>query len=226
MSPAEGAGNGRKLGRVENYRASNNHLPAATVERLPRYLRLLEQKPEAQATISSTELAAGVGMNAAGVRKDLSRLGSYGKPGTGYYKEELTAVIRRRLGLTEDRPVAVMGAGNLGSALAGYGGFARRGFRIVGLYDAAPGKIGTVIGGITVRPVENLAVDAARVPIAVGIIATPAAVAQEVADLLAAAGVSSILNFAPAALQVPSGIHLRQVDLATELQILSYHLAG
>lgn len=196
------------------------------MERLPRYLRFLEQKPDAQTTVSSTELAAGVGMKAAGVRKDLSRLGSYGKPGTGYYIGDLTTAIRRRLGLTEDRPVAVMGAGNLGSALAGYGGFARRGFRIVGLYDSAPGKIGTEIGGIAVRPVEDLAADAERIPIAVGIIATPAAVAQEVADLLVAAGVSSILNFAPAALRVPSGIHLRQVDLATELQILSYHLTG
>lgn len=206
--------------------ASNNNLPAATVERLPRYLRCLEQRPHAQATISSAELGDGVGMNAAGVRKDLSRLGSYGKPGTGYYIAELTTVIRRRLGLTKDRSVVVVGAGNLGSALAGYGGFARRGFRIVGLYDSASGKIGTEIGGIPVRSTERLVADSARSPIAVGIIATPAAAAQEAADLLVEAKASSILNFAPAALDIPSGVHLRQVDLATELQILSYHLAG
>lgn len=201
-------------------------LPVATVERLPRYLRCIELLPPDQPTISSKDLARLTNMNAAGVRKDLSLLGSFGIRGVGYPVDELGARIRRAMGLTEDRDVVVVGVGNLGSALANYGGFGNRGFRIVGLYDADPSKVGRTVGGIVVRPVDSLARDARDSDIAVAIIATPAEAAQEVATLLAKAGVPSILNFAPAVLAVPDNTHLRQVDLATELQILSFYLAG
>ena len=200
-------------------------LPAATVERLPRYLRCIEQLPPSQVTISSKELARLSNLNAAGVRKDLSFLGSFGMRGVGYDIDELAVRIRRALGLTEDRAVVVVGIGNLGSALANYGGFGNRGFRIVGLYDADPTKVGARVGGIAVRPISSLAQDARETDIAVGIIATPAGVAQQVATLLSEAGIPSILNFAPAVLNVPETVHLRQVDLATELQILGFYLA-
>lgn len=201
-------------------------LPAATVERLPRYLRCIEQLPAGQSTISSNDLARLSNLNAAGVRKDLSFLGSFGIRGVGYHVDELADRIRRALGLTEDRPVVVVGVGNLGSALANYGGFGERGFRIVGLYDADPSKIGRTVGGIVVRPMHSLQEDVKKSHIAVGIIATPAKAAQRVATLLAELGIPSILNFAPAVLNVPDGTHLRQVDLATELQILSFYMAG
>lgn len=201
-------------------------LPAATVERLPRYLRCLELLPPSQVTISSKELARLCNLNAAGVRKDLSYLGSAGMRGVGYYAAELADRIRRKLGLNENRAVAVIGVGNLGSALANYGGFGNRGFRIAGLYDADPAKIGRRMGGITIRPLEQLPEDAGSTDISVGIIATPAEVAQKVADTLSEAGVPSILNFAPAVLSVPEGVHLRQVDVATELQILGFYMAG
>ena len=202
----------------------NGNLPAATVERLPRYLRCLELLPPSQVTISSKELARLSNLNAPGVRKDLSHLGSAGMRGVGYYVDELADRIRRRLGLTEDRTVAVIGVGNLGSALANYGGLGNRGFRIAGLYDADPAKIGRRIGGIAIRRLDQLPKDARSAGISVGIIATPAAVAQEVADALSEAGVPSILNFAPAVLNVPEGVHLRQVDVATELQILGFYM--
>ena len=153
-------------------------LPAATVERLPRYLRCIEQLPPSRLTISSKDLARLSNLNAAGVRKDLSFLGSFGIRGVGYHVDELAARIRSALGLTVDRAVVVVGVGNLGSALANYGGFGNRGFRIVGLYDADPAKIGKRVGGIAVRCITMLAEDAESTDIAVGIIATPAGVAQ------------------------------------------------
>ena len=201
-------------------------LPVATVERLPRYLRCIELLPPDQPTISSKDLARLSNMNAAGVRKDLSLLGSFGIRGVGYPVDELAARIREALGLTRSRDVVVVGVGNLGSALANYGGFGSRGFRIVGLYDADPSKIGTTVAGIVVRSVDSLARDARESDIAVAIIATPAKAAQEVATLLSKAGVPSILNFAPAVLNIPENTRLRQVDLATELQILSFYLTG
>ncbi len=199
-------------------------LPAATVERLPCYLRCIERLPASRLTISSKELARLSNLTAAGVRKDLSFLGSFGIRGVGYDVHELAARIRQALGLTEDRQVVVVGVGNLGSALANYGGFGKGGFRIVGLYDTDPSKVGKPVGGIPVRSVDSLLDDARVSDFAVGIIATPARAAQGAASLLAEAGVPSILNFAPAVLKVPGHTHLRQVDLATELQILSFYM--
>ena len=199
-------------------------IPKATVERLPRYLRCLEQLPRSRSTISSSDLARLSGVNSAKVRKDLSSLGSYGVRGVGYHVSDLAGQIRRELGLTEERKVVVVGIGNLGSALASYGGFSDRGFSIVGLYDVDPAKVGTTVDAHEVRSIDALATDVAANDVAIGIITTPAKVAQDVATRLVRAGVPSILNFAPALLKVPAGVQVRQVDLATELQILSFYM--
>jgi redox-sensing transcriptional repressor len=162
-------------------------------------------------------------VNAAKVRKDLSYLGSYGTRGVGYDVEYLLFQMSRELGLTHDWPVVIVGAGNLGQALAGYGGFDERGYPVVALVDADPNKIGTRIGAHVVRDVAELPDIARDRDHLIGVIATPGAAAQEVADRLVSAGVNSILNFAPALLQVPRGVRVRKVDLAVELQILSFY---
>jgi redox-sensing transcriptional repressor len=162
-------------------------------------------------------------VNAAKVRKDLSYLGSYGTRGVGYDVEFLLHQISRELGLTHDWPVVIVGVGNLGHALANYKGFGARGFQIVALVDADPAKVGTRVGNLTVAALDDLPRVVAECGIAIGIVATPAGAAQEVADRLVDAGVTSILNFAPAVVTVPSGVSLRKVDLAIELQILSFY---
>ena len=199
-------------------------IPEATVARLPLYLRsLLEGQHAGLTTISSERLAELAGVNAAKVRKDLSYLGSYGTRGVGYDVEYLLFQMSRELGLTQDWPVVIVGLGNLGQALANYGGFGDRGFPIVALCDAHPDVVGTDVNGVTVRHVDDLPDIADEHGIAIGIIATPAGAAQEVADRLVAARVSSILNFAPTVIAVPDEVSLRKVDLAVELQILSFY---
>jgi redox-sensing transcriptional repressor len=199
-------------------------IPEATVARLPIYLRsLLEAAGDGLPTISSERLAELSGFNAAKVRKDLSYLGSYGTRGVGYDVEYLQFQMSRELGLTKDWHVVIAGLGNLGHALANYGGFGDRGFPVAALVDADPRVVGTEINGITVRHVDELGDIAAEHHIAIGIIATPASAAQDVADRLIAAGVSSILNFAPTIVSVPPEVSLRKVDLAVELQILSFY---
>jgi redox-sensing transcriptional repressor len=204
--------------------APGRYVPEATVARLATYFRVLGAMGErAVTTVSSEELAVAAGVNSAMLRKDLSYLGSYGIRGVGYDVATLTGQIARTLGLTEHRAVALIGVGNLGQALAGYAGFASRGFRIAALLDADPTRIGTPIRGLLVRDIEELADVVAEHQIAIGVIATPAGAAQEVCDGLVAAGVTSILNFAPTVLNVPSHVDVRKVDLAAELQILSFH---
>jgi redox-sensing transcriptional repressor len=199
-------------------------IPEATVARLPLYLRsLLEGQHAGLTTISSERLAELAGVNAAKVRKDLSYLGSYGTRGVGYDVEYLLFQMSRELGLTQDWPVAIVGLGNLGQALANYVGFGDRGFPIVALLDADTRVVGTTVHGIVVRHIDDLPSIAAEHGIAIGIIATPAGAAQDVADVLVAAGVSSILNFAPTVISVPDDVSLRKVDLAVELQILSFY---
>jgi redox-sensing transcriptional repressor len=188
------------------------------------YLRALTGLEERGVrTVSSEELAAAAGVNSAKLRKDFSHLGSYGVRGVGYDVEYLVYQISRELGLTQDWPVAIVGIGNLGHALAGYGGFATRGFRVVALFDADPNVVGEVVAGLPVRPISELVEFTQREPIAIGVVATPAGPAQEVCDLLVAAGIRSVLNFAPCVLQVPDGVDVRKVDLSTELQILAFH---
>jgi redox-sensing transcriptional repressor len=199
-------------------------IPEATVARLPVYLRsLLELADSRIGTVSSERLAEMAGVNAAKVRKDLSYLGSYGTRGVGYDVEYLLFQMSRELGLTKDWPVVIVGIGNLGAALANYGGFGERGFPVAALVDADQAKVGERIGELTVRHIDDLPTIAEQHDVAIGIIATPAAVAQDVADRLVAAGISSVLNFAPAVISVPEGGSLRKVDLAVELQILSFY---
>src|SRR3954447_21731120 len=192
-------------------------IPEATVARLPVYLRSLAELVDSRiTTVSSERLAEMAGVNAAKVRKDLSYLGSYGTRGVGYDVEYLLFQMSRELGLTKDWPVVIVGIGNLGAALANYGGFGERGFPLAALVDADPGKVGDKVGELTVRHIDELPAIAAEHEVAIGIIATPAGVAQEVADRLVAAGITSVLNFAPAVITVPAGGSLRKVDLAVE----------
>jgi redox-sensing transcriptional repressor len=203
---------------------SRRRIPEATVARLPVYLRLLGEQFESGAqNISSDELAELAGVNAAKVRKDLSYLGSYGTRGVGYDVEFLVYQIRRELGLTHDWPVIIVGAGHLGQALAGYGGFTERGFPVGGIVDIDERKIGMVVAGTRVRHAAEIPQLVQARGISIGVIATPGGAAQDAADSLVAAGVTSILNFASTVLSVPHGISVRKVDLAVELQILSYH---
>ena len=203
---------------------NRRRIPDATVSRLPVYLRILSEQAEAGVdNISSEGLAELAGVNAAKVRKDLSYLGSYGTRGVGYEVAYLVYQIRRELGLTHDWPVVIVGAGNLGQALAGYGGFGERGFPVAGIVDIDTTKVGTVLGGTRVRHIDELPQIVQTRRVNIGVIATPGAAAQDAADRLVKAGVTSILNFAPIVLSVPRAIEVRKVDLAVELQILSYH---
>ncbi len=201
-------------------------VPEATVARLPVYLRALHGLAESGArTVSSQDLADLVGGRPAKVRKDLSHLGSYGTRGVGYEVEELVLHISRELGLTRGWRVLLVGVGNLGHALAGYGGFSSRGFEVAALLDVDPDRVGEVVAGHRVRPVAELAQVVAETGVSIAVIATPAEAAQPVCDALVAAGISSVLNFAPVVLQVPPQVDVRKVDLAVELQILSFHQA-
>jgi redox-sensing transcriptional repressor len=199
-------------------------VPDATVARLATYLRVVTMFAERGVdTVSSEELAVAAGVNSAKLRKDLSHLGSYGVRGVGYSVDVLSAQLASTLGLSEHHRVAIIGVGNLGQALSGYDGFATRGFEIAALLDSAPERIGASLRGLTVRHIDELAEVVQSEGISIGIIATPAAAAQEVSDALAAAGVTAILNFAPTVISVPETVDRRTVDLAAELQILSFH---
>jgi redox-sensing transcriptional repressor len=199
-------------------------LPEATVARLPVYLRALYALAErGVGTVASDELATAAGVNSAKLRKDLSHLGSYGIRGVGYDVDYLVYQVSRALGLTQKWPVVIVGAGSLGHALANYGGFVNRGFRISAILDSERDLVGCEIGGVAVRHVTDLEEVVAGNGIAIGVIAVPASAAQGVCDRLVAAGVTSILNFAPLVLNVPDGVDVRKVDLSIELQILAFH---
>ena len=201
---------------------SSTRIPEATVARLPVYLRALNSLLDADIrSCSSEELATAAGVNSAKLRKDLSHLGSYGTRGVGYDVEHLVEQISSELGLQRPCSVVLVGVGNLGRALAGYGGFASRGLAIDALLDVDPATIGQQISGLTVRHLDEL--PGMVTGASIGVIATPARAAQEVCDRLVAAGVTSILNFAPTVLSVPPHVDLRKVDLSIELQILSFH---
>ncbi|MEV5707692.1 redox-sensing transcriptional repressor Rex [Actinoallomurus sp. NPDC052274] len=204
--------------------ARNRGIPEATVARLPVYLRALHTLAERDiVTVSSEELAAAAGVNSAKLRKDLSHLGSYGTRGVGYEVQYLVYQISRELGLTQDWSVAIVGLGNLGRALAGYGGFASRGFRMAALLDADPVIVGERINGLTVEHIDKLEQIIADCSISIAVLAVPASAAQAVCDRVVTSGVTSILNFAPVVLAVPEGVDVRKVDLSIELQILAFH---
>jgi redox-sensing transcriptional repressor len=203
---------------------ARERLPRASVARLPSYLLALDGLwSEGTKLTSSHELAARSGVSPEQLRKDLSFLGSYGRRGVGYDVAQLRGHIGAVLGLEEPNRVVIVGVGHLGHALAAYGGFAERGFSIVGLIDDDPEVVGTTVAEIVVRPSADLADVVSTGGATIGVIATPAAVAQQVADALAAAGVHGILTFAPQTLQAPGGVQVRAVDLASELQLLAFH---
>jgi redox-sensing transcriptional repressor len=203
--------------------ASRRGVPDATVARLPGYLRALTALVDDRVrSVSSDELAAAAGVTPAMLRKDLSHLGSYGVRGVGYDVAHLAAEVTEVLGLAREWPVAIVGMGNLGRALAAYRGFSTRGFRIVAVLDHDTRLVGLRAAGQTVRPMTDLPALVRDEGLAIGVIATPAESAQQVADQLVAAGVRSILNFAPSVISVPADVDVRKVDLATELQILAF----
>jgi redox-sensing transcriptional repressor len=187
------------------------------------YLRCLGEMAVDQDTCSSEQLAEGAGVNPAQVRKDLSFIDPPGVRGVGYDVAELRALLRRELGLTKHYRVAIAGAGNLGSALTMYPGFGDSGFEVVALFDNDKSKIGTTINSLVVEPLDKIDGIVAAKAVSIGVIATPVAAAQDVAERFVAAGVRSILNFAPAVLKCSSDVNVRRVDLTTELQILAYH---
>jgi len=200
-------------------------VPEPTIERLSTYLQCVRSMGAAGVlTASSSEIAGRTGINAAQFRKDLSYFGEFGTPGLGYDVAELEAHLSRIMGLDRHHDMLLVGAGNLGSALSQYMGFDLRGFRIVAVFDADPAKIGKTLAGCEVRAMDEIAAVNAQVRAQIGVITVPGAAAQEVADKLVAAGVASILNFAPVALTVRSGVILRNVDLTSQLEVLSYYL--
>jgi redox-sensing transcriptional repressor len=199
----------------------------STVRRLALYLRFLEQSAAQNlATISSAELAQRGGTTSAQVRKDLSFFGSFGKRGLGYSVPELSARIREILGLKRTHRVVLVGAGKMGGALLHYRGFRQRGFDVVAVYDKDPRKIGTRSDGLMVRDVRQLETDLRKEPTDIAILVTPAEAAQEVTDRLIRAGVKAILNFAPVPLAVPGDVAVQSVNMALELETLSYALAN
>jgi redox-sensing transcriptional repressor len=206
---------------------SVKRIAESTVRRLSLYLRFLEAaETGGSATISSAELARQGGTTSAQVRKDLSFFGSFGKRGLGYSVPELSNRLRAILGIGQEWRTVIVGAGKIGSALAQYKGLAMRGFTLVAVYDNDPRKIGTHWDGIEIRDVRMLATDAIATTTDIAIVATPADVAQEVVTRLVDTGVKAILNFAAAQLVVPPDVVVRDVDLALELEALSFALTS
>lgn len=203
---------------------SSSQISAATVGRLPTYLRaLMELASTDTATVSSDHLAELVGVNPATVRRDLASLDITGTRGVGYDVKYLVFEISVELGLNQEWPVAVVGAGNLGRALANYAGLGDRGFPVRCLFDTDPAKVGSEVAGVPICHLDDLPRLVGEAGIAVGVIATPADGAQEVADALVSAGIASILNFTAHPIIVPDRVVVRRVDIATELQILSFY---
>jgi len=206
--------------------AKPRRIPEATVIRLPVYQRiLLELVRAGTTTVASDQLAEMARVNASKVRKDLSFLGSFGTRGSGYDTKYLLAQIDRELGIDGDWAVTVVGLGNLGRALANSQGFTSRGFRICSLFDVEPSLVGSRIQGMTIYHLDDFEAEAAKDRPSIGVIATPGAAAQDVADRMIAAGVRSLLNFAPRVLTVPPTVLLRYVDLSIELQVMSFYLS-
>jgi redox-sensing transcriptional repressor len=208
-------------------KAPSEQVSELTTNRLSVYLRSLNQLEAAGVeTISSQALAEQFHLNAAQIRKDLAYFGEFGVRGVGYYIKDLKRHLRKILGLDRKLKVAVMGAGNLGLALADYPGFRREGFEIVAMFDAADSKIGDESrSGVPIFDIRELRKVARREHIDIAMIAVPAESAQPVVDLVVAAGVKAVLNFSPGALKVPAGVKLKSVDLTVSLESLSFYLA-
>jgi redox-sensing transcriptional repressor len=209
--------------KPSNPRPDGPGVPPAVVARLSRYLRELQHLvADGTQTTSSSQLGVRLGFTDAQVRKDLAHFGQFGHPGIGYRCDELIAAIRKILGTDRKWSVALMGVGNLGRALLGYKGFESQGFRIAAAFDADPDKHGKPVEGIMVYSVERLRELVAELQIEIGMIAAPAGQAQAAADQLVAAGVTGVLNFAPVTLALPPGVSMVSVDLARELEQVTY----
>ena len=200
-------------------------IPQVVIARLPIYYRLVTRmEGDGESVVSSQELGEALGVTPAQIRKDLSYFGRFGKQGRGYSVQRLTDELRLILGLNRRWKMVLIGSGRLGRAIASYRGFEPQGFDIVGIYDADPGVVGTVVGARTVLDVRLLDADLREDPPHIGIVAVPAEHAQEVIDTLVGGGVGAILNYAPRAVQVPKGVLLRQIDPVIALQSMTYHL--
>jgi redox-sensing transcriptional repressor len=199
----------------------------STVRRLSAYLRFLEEfESHGHQTISSGELAAQGGTTSAQVRKDLSFFGSFGKRGLGYSVSALSSSLREILGLGRQWNVIIVGAGKIGAALAQYKGFRERGFKVVAVYDVDHARVGRTLDGVVVRDQKEMEADITRLKPQIALIAVPAEAAQPLVDRVVKAGIRAILNFAPTPLTVPPGVTLRSVNMALELEILSYALVN
>jgi redox-sensing transcriptional repressor len=220
--------NPRTLVKTQNKpRGGSEQISELTTNRLSVYLRCLNELDAADVrTVSSQTLAEQFHLNAAQIRKDLAYFGEFGVRGVGYYVKDLKRHLRQILGLDRRLKVAIMGAGNLGLALADYPGFRQEGFQIVALFDNQSSKVGQRSrGGIPIHDVKDLKGIARREKIAIAVIAVPAVSAQPVVDLVVAAGVKAVLNFSPGALKAPPGVKLKNVDLTVSLESLSFYLA-
>jgi redox-sensing transcriptional repressor len=208
-------------------RPDPSSIPEAVVTRLSLYLRELQHLiAEGKETISSSELGRQLGFTDAQVRKDLAHFGHFGHPGIGYRCQELIGEIRKILGTDREWRVALIGVGNLGRALLGYRGFSQQGFRVVAAFEADPQKVGTQIEDVDVCHLDQLGEKIAELEIELGMLAVPAGHAQEVADKLVAAGIGGIVNFAPVTLRVPKGVSIVGVDLARELEQVTFAVAN
>ncbi|MCE9546127.1 MAG: redox-sensing transcriptional repressor Rex [Planctomycetia bacterium] len=202
-------------------------VPKAVVSRLSLYLRELQHLlRDGKETISSGALGSRLGFSDAQVRKDLAYFGHFGYPGIGYRIDELVAAVKKILGTDRVWPVAIIGIGNLGRALLGYKGFSRQGFDIVAAFDSDPSKSGLIIEGIQVRPIDTLAAVVREQRIRLGMLAVPAPAAQGVADQLVLAGIDGIVNFAPVTINLPPHVSRLGVDLAIELEQITYDVVN
>lgn len=200
-------------------------IPDATIGRLSLYSRYVKEADEkGHSTVSSKHIAKATGVTPAQVRKDLAYFGEFGTRGVGYNSSELYSYIMKILGLDKKWPAAIVGAGNLGRALSQYKGFAERGFEIAAIFDTDPNKIGGKFADIEIFSLEDLPEKAKELGIKLGIIAVPATAAQKVANLLISSGISGIINFAPVNVEAPDNVFLRRVDLAAQLEYLTYYI--
>ena len=200
-------------------------IPDIIIGRLPIYLRALQRMADkGQQTTSSQELGERVGISAAQIRKDISQFGEFGKQGTGYSIPYLLERLRAILKVDRVWDVALVGAGDMGHALAHYQGFLNRGFQIMMVFDNDPQKIGQKVGNFTVKDISSLVDEIRRAGIKMAMLVVPAAAAQEVADLLVKAGVKAILNYAPLSLNVPPDVKVQYIDPSTHLQRMTYYL--
>lgn len=217
----------KELARSPKQRSSTDQVSELTTNRLSVYLRCLtELEAQGVRTVSSQSLAEQFHLNAAQIRKDLAYFGEFGVRGVGYYVRDLKRHLRQILGLDRKLRVAILGAGNLGFALADYPGFRQEGFEIVAMFDNQRDKVGQVSrSGVPIHDISELRKFVRRDAVSIAVIAVPAASAQKVADMVTAAGIKAILNFSPGTLQVPDDVKLKSVDLTVSLESLSFYLA-